>query len=233
MNSSFDWGLLPTFLAALDRGSLLGAAKQLGISQPTVSQQMRRLEDEIGRPLFVRETRGVRLTEAGVLPGVLMRNKDLRFVCKMQHLRVERADVRGLAHVAAGQGDDRARHGGREEREIVISEDDVLLPVGGIADIMESYAFIRTGGYLPSPNDVYISLQQVRRFGLRKGDVVTGAVRQPREGERREKFNALVRLDTINGVTPDEARNRVEFSKLVPLYQIGRASCRERVSSPV
>ncbi len=113
---------------------------------------------------------------------------------------------------------DRSDRGGREEREIVISEDDVLLPVGGIADIMESYAFIRTGGYLPSPNDVYISLQQVRRFGLRKGDVVTGAVRQPREGERREKFNALVRLDTINGVTPDEARNRVEFSKLVPLY---------------
>ena len=123
---------------------------------------------------------------------------------------------------ARGRDRNRDRHnrdrGGREEREIVISEDDVLLPVGGIADIMESYAFIRTGGYLPSPNDVYISLQQVRRFGLRKGDVVTGAVRQPREGERREKFNALVRLDTINGVTPDEARNRVEFSKLVPLY---------------
>jgi transcription termination factor Rho len=116
------------------------------------------------------------------------------------------------------QGRDRSERGGREEREIVISEDDVLLPVGGIADIMESYAFIRTGGYLPSPNDVYISLQQVRRFGLRKGDVVTGAVRQAQEGERREKFNALVRLDTINGVTPDEARNRVEFSKLVPLY---------------
>ena len=121
-----------------------------------------------------------------------------------------------------GRDRNRDRHnrdrGGREEREIVISEDDVLLPVGGIADIMESYAFIRTGGYLPSPNDVYISLQLVRRFGLRKGDVVTGVVRQPREGERREKFNALVRLDTINGVTPDEARNRVEFSKLVPLY---------------
>ena len=116
------------------------------------------------------------------------------------------------------QGRDRSDRGGREEREIVISEDDVLIPVGGIADIMESYAFIRTGGYLPSPNDVYISLQQVRRFGLRKGDVVTGAVRQAQEGERREKFNALVRLDTINGVTPDEARNRVEFSKLVPLY---------------
>jgi transcription termination factor Rho len=90
--------------------------------------------------------------------------------------------------------------------------------VGGLVDIMESYAFIRTGGYLPGPNDVYVSLQQVRRFGLRKGDVVTGSVRQPREGERREKFNALITLETINGMQPEEARNRVEFSKLVPLY---------------
>ena len=106
----------------------------------------------------------------------------------------------------------------REEREPVLSDDDVLVPVGGLVDIMESYAFIRTAGYLPGPNDVYISLQQVRRYALRKGDVVTGAVRQPHEGERREKFNALMRLDTINGMQPEEARNRVEFSKLVPLY---------------
>ena len=106
----------------------------------------------------------------------------------------------------------------REEREPVLSEDDVLVPVGGLVDIMESYAFIRTAGYLPGPNDVYVSLQQVRRYALRKGDVVTGAVRQPHEGERREKFNALMRLDTINGMQPEEARNRVEFAKLVPLY---------------
>lgn len=106
----------------------------------------------------------------------------------------------------------------REEREPVLSDDDILVPVGGLIDIMESYAFIRTAGYLPGPNDVYVSLQQVRRYGLRKGDVVTGAVRQPHDGERREKFNALMRLDTINGMQPEEARNRVEFSKLVPLY---------------
>jgi transcription termination factor Rho len=108
--------------------------------------------------------------------------------------------------------------GPREEREPVLSEDDVLVPVGGLLDILESYAFIRTGGYLPGPNDVYVSLQQVRKNGLRKGDVVTGQVRQPREGERKEKFNALITLETINGVTPDEARNRVEFGKLTPLY---------------
>ncbi len=128
-----------------------------------------------------------------------------------------------------GRGRDRGRDRGRtrerqgnnpvrEEREPVLAEDDVLVPVGGLVDILESYAFIRTGGYLPGPNDVYISLQQVRRYGLRKGDVVTGTVRQAREGERREKFNALITLETVNGMQPEEARNRVEFSKLVPLY---------------
>ena len=108
--------------------------------------------------------------------------------------------------------------GNREEREIQISEDDVLLPVGGLLDILDSYAFIRTGGYLASSNDVYVSLQQVRRYGLRKGDVLTGSVRQPREGERKEKFNALVRVETVNGADPETSKERVEFSKLVPLY---------------
>jgi transcription termination factor Rho len=119
-------------------------------------------------------------------------------------------------HRDRNRGRDRDR-GGRE-REIVLAEDDVLLPVGGLLDILDNYAFLRTGGYLPGPNDVYVSLQQVRRYGLRKGDVVTGQVRQPREGERREKFHALVRLDTINGMDPETSRDRVEFSKLVPLY---------------
>ena len=113
---------------------------------------------------------------------------------------------------------DRGYRGNREEREIVIGPDDVLLPVGGLLDILDSFAFIRTGGYLPSPNDVYVSLQQVRKYGLRKGDVITGAVREPKEGERREKFSALVKVETVNGVEPENAKERVEFSKLVPLY---------------
>jgi transcription termination factor Rho len=104
------------------------------------------------------------------------------------------------------------------ESEPVIAEDDVLIPIAGILDVLDNYAFVRTTGYLPGPNDVYVSLSQVRRYGLRKGDVIEGAVRQPREGERREKFNALVRLDKANGLDPELARNRPEFSKLVPLY---------------
>ncbi len=108
------------------------------------------------------------------------------------------------------------RQGG--EPEAVIAEDDVLIPIAGILDVLENYSFVRTTGYLPGPNDVYVSLSQVRKYGLRKGDVIEGAVRQPRDGERREKFNALVRLDKVNGLDPEESVRRPEFSKLVPLY---------------
>jgi transcription termination factor Rho len=112
------------------------------------------------------------------------------------------------------------RRGDRQgsEPETVIAEDDVLVPIAGILDVLENYAFVRTTGYLPGPNDVYVSLSQVRRHGLRKGDVIEGAVRQPRDGERREKFNALVRLDKVNGLDPEESVRRPDFSKLVPLY---------------
>ncbi|WP_369832208.1 transcription termination factor Rho [Blastococcus sp. TF02-8] len=112
-----------------------------------------------------------------------------------------------------GNGRDRFDQG-----EPTVSEDDVLLPVAGILDVLDNYAFVRTSGYLTGPNDVYVSLSQVRRYGLRRGDAITGAVRQPREGERKDKYNALVRLDTVNGLDPEQARNRPEFTKLTPLY---------------
>ncbi len=114
--------------------------------------------------------------------------------------------------------DRRGRRGRDEVQEPQIAEDDVLIPVAGILDILDNYAFIRTSGYLPGPNDVYVSLAQVRKNGLRKGDHITGAVRQPKEGERREKFNALVRLDSVNGMAPEHGRGRPEFNKLTPLY---------------
>ncbi|GAA3390905.1 transcription termination factor Rho [Streptomyces roseoviridis] len=120
-----------------------------------------------------------------------------------------------------GRYRDRRGRRGRDDfqaGEPQVSEDDVLIPVAGILDILDNYAFIRTSGYLPGPNDVYVSLAQVRKSGLRKGDHVTGAVRQPKEGERREKFNALVRLDSVNGMAPESGRGRPEFNKLTPLY---------------
>uniref|UniRef100_UPI001F43574C transcription termination factor Rho n=1 Tax=Puerhibacterium puerhi TaxID=2692623 RepID=UPI001F43574C len=109
--------------------------------------------------------------------------------------------------------------------DIEVREDDVLLPVAGILDILDNYAFVRTSGYLPGEKDVYVSLNQVKKAGLRRGDAVVGAVRQPREGEEppqgknaRSKFNALVRLDSVNGMSPEQARQRPEFTKLTPLY---------------
>ncbi|WP_327234498.1 transcription termination factor Rho [Streptomyces sp. NBC_01317] len=120
-----------------------------------------------------------------------------------------------------GRYRDRRGRRGREEfgpDQPQVADDDVLIPVAGILDILDNYAFIRTSGYLPGPNDVYVSLAQVRKNGLRKGDHVTGAVRQPKDGERREKFNALVRLDSANGMGADSGRGRPEFQKLTPLY---------------
>ncbi|MFF9689262.1 transcription termination factor Rho [Streptomyces sp. NPDC014623] len=119
-----------------------------------------------------------------------------------------------------GRYRDRRGRRGREDfaTDVQVADDDVLIPVAGILDILDNYAFIRTSGYLPGPNDVYVSLAQVRKNGLRKGDHVTGAVRQPKDGERREKFNALVRLDSVNGMAPESGRGRPEFQKLTPLY---------------
>jgi transcription termination factor Rho len=118
---------------------------------------------------------------------------------------------------------DRGRRGGnndREEAEPEISPDDVLISVAGILDVLDNYAFVRTSGYLPGPNDVYVSLGQVKKYGLRKGDAVVGAIRQPREGEGqgRQKFNALVRVDSVNGLDHAASAERVEFGKLTPLY---------------
>ena len=119
----------------------------------------------------------------------------------------------------------RGRTQGPDFDDTEVTEDDVLLPVAGILDILENYAFVRTSGYLPGSNDVYVSLSQVKKYNLRKGDAVVGAIRAPREGEdrsqaqtARQKFNALARVTSVNGKNPDELKNRVEFAKLVPLY---------------
>ena len=126
--------------------------------------------------------------------------------------RNDRGDRRGR-----DRGDRNSRRG-NNEYDVEFTEDDVLLPVAGIVDILDNYAFVRTSGYLPGPNDVYVSMGLVKRFGLRKGDAVTGQVKQPREGDRPQKFNPLVKVDSVNGQEPDEARNRADFGKLTPLY---------------
>ncbi|MBV8932582.1 MAG: transcription termination factor Rho [Kutzneria sp.] len=109
--------------------------------------------------------------------------------------------------------------GERGQGDTEVREDDVLLPVAGILDVLENYAFVRTSGYLAGPSDVYVSLSLVRKFGLRRGDNITGVVRQPRDGEQqRQKFNPLVRVDSINGMDPEQVRGRPEFTKLTPLY---------------
>ena len=116
------------------------------------------------------------------------------------------------------KNDRRNRRGDSDEPQV--NEDDVLAPISGVLDILDNYAFVRASGYLPGPNDVYVSLAQVKRYHMRKGDHILGAIRVPREGEQnsRQRFNALVKVEAINGQPVEEASSRREFSKLTPLY---------------
>jgi len=119
---------------------------------------------------------------------------------------------------------DRKRRGersGEAGAEAELRDDDVVQPVAGILDVLDNYAFVRTSGYLAGPHDVYVSMNMVRKNGLRRGDAVTGAVRVPKDGEQpnqRQKFNPLVQLDSVNGGPVEDARKRPDFGKMTPLY---------------
>jgi transcription termination factor Rho len=117
------------------------------------------------------------------------------------------------------RGERTGEGGGGGDAEL--RDDDVVQPVAGILDVLDNYAFVRTSGYLAGPHDVYVSMNMVRKNGLRRGDAVTGAVRVPKEGEQpnqRQKFNPLVRLDTVNGGPVEDAKKRPDFTKMTPLY---------------
>jgi len=108
---------------------------------------------------------------------------------------------------------ERRREREREEREEELSTAPTR---NGILDVLpEGYGFLRTSGYLPGNEDIYVSLSQIRRFGLRRGDQITGKVRNPRDNE---KYPALIQIETVAGVDPETARQRPDFDKLTPLF---------------
>ena len=139
-----------------------------------------------------------------------------------------------------GQNDQGGQNSqGGQQDDGQVREGDELMTIAGILDIRDNNAYVRTTGYLPGPSDVYVTMNQVRRAGLRKGDAITGQVKAPREGEdhhveqqhhgggrnrrgkgggNHNKYAALVQVDTVNGMPTDRARQRVDFGKLTPLY---------------
>ena len=146
------------------------------------------------------------------------RSKRDRQAERAERKNSERTERRSKRDRQAERAEKQARR--REENEPRLNDDDVLAPISGVLDILDNYAFVRTTGYLPGTNDVYVSLAQVKKYNLRKGDHVLGAIRVPREGESnsRQRFNALVQVEAINGQSVEEAANRRVFSKLTPLY---------------
>jgi transcription termination factor Rho len=114
-----------------------------------------------------------------------------------------------------GQGRQRNRQRRSRGREDFIPEEDLEIREGLLDILPEGYGFLRVTGYISGDKDVYVSANQVRKFGLRKGDIVSGPIRPPRS---KEKFPAVVRIDKVNGMDPDEAMGRARFNKLTPLF---------------
>lgn len=99
-----------------------------------------------------------------------------------------------------------------------LAERDVEIIGSGVVEVLQDgFGFLRApeANYLPGPDDIYVSPNYIRRFGLRTGDSISGEIRSPRDGER---YFALTRLDTINFETPENARNKAHFDNLTPLY---------------
>ncbi len=142
----------------------------------------------------------------------------------------DRAAVRpagpgGGAGLGQGQGQ-------RNEPDTTILEDDVLVPAAGILDVLDNYAFVRTSGYLPGVDDVYLSLSMVRKYGLRRGDAVVGQVRQPRDGRAQGEVQPdgahRQRQRDRPGVGADPARLRHDD----PALPLGATAPRDRTGQP-
>lgn len=122
----------------------------------------------------------------------------------------DRRDRKRRPNQREGQGYDEAD----------VTSADELIPIAGVLDVLDNYAFVRTTGYLPGASDVYVNLGMVRRHSLRRGDAITGAVKQPREGETssRQKFNALVAPELVNNAPVAETEERPEFDDLPAVF---------------
>ena len=112
------------------------------------------------------------------------------------------------------RGRDKQRQGGGGGEQV--RDDRPSIPCQGILDVLpDGFGFLRTSGFTQGDRDVYVSLSQIRRFGLRRGDLIDGQVREPKDNE---KYNALLKIDLVNGIDPETARKRPIFEQLTPLF---------------
>jgi len=129
--------------------------------------------------------------------------------------QVARSDYGDDQRQGGNRNRNRRRRGGGTREDEYIPEEDLETREGLLDTLPEGYGFLRVTGYLPGDKDVYVSANQVRKFRLRKGDIVSGPIRPPRS---KEKFPAVVRIDQVNGMTSDEAMKRPKFESLTPLF---------------
>lgn len=129
----------------------------------------------------------------------------------------EEEAVQAEVPTAEEQPAERRHYPNRREQSFNIEFDGVIMSEGVLEMMPDGYGFLRSSdyNYLSSPDDIYVSPSQIKLFGLKTGDTVSGAVRPPKEGE---KYFALLKVETINAKSPEEVRDRVPFDYLTPLF---------------
>ncbi|HEX9316466.1 MAG TPA: transcription termination factor Rho [Actinomycetota bacterium] len=194
------------------QGSAEGSTDTSTPASPEASTQAPPQGPPDARPEYRREGEGVRERDRGRRRRRRERGGDRP---ERPGDRQERPD-RGNERQDRGGADRMTDRMDRPRRETESEDTGELEVRTGVLDVLpEGYGFLRTSGYLPGQEDVYVSLSQVRRAQLRRGDHITGAVRRPKEGE---KYQALVRIDKVDELPPDEVMGRKWFEKLTPLY---------------
>jgi transcription termination factor Rho len=201
-----------------------GGAPSTKTDERSSSSEAPARKREVAPPLDAAPGSGDGESETAVRDEGALDERDSRDDYSRRRRPQNRGRVREKAEPREGRGRRRRRgrgggpHHPREERwEDVDVEDDPNAEVRtGILDLLpEGYGFLRTTGYLPGEKDVYVSVSQVRRLRLRKGDEITGSVRSPKDSE---KYQALLKVHSINGVAPEEIDHRPRFGDLTPLY---------------
>lgn len=118
--------------------------------------------------------------------------------------------------------DDAPVHRGADNKE-EDNDNNGLRPIQGLLDLLDTCGYVRVDGYVPGPDDAYVPLSLVRKYGLRRGSVVTGAIGRPHEGKRQQqKLAPLVRVDTVDDMRPERARRQPKFADLTPLHPTER-----------
>ncbi len=206
------------------QGRSSSSTRRAKITRKPASEEDRLREESLLAKEEKKDTSGQEKSEAVQTEIAYQENGD-SYQKKQKRRKSKRTDwsnreENGQSHrenVPQEQGDNTKQQGKEEKKEERFNFEGIVTTTGVLEIMPDGYGFLRSSdyNYLNSPDDVYVSQSQIKNFGLKTGDTITGTIRPPKEGE---KYFPLVKIEEINGRDPDFIRDRVPFDYLTPLF---------------